>query len=95
MASAVEPDAPLVLEVRGLLSPQVRDVSFQLRQGEILGVAGLMGAGRTELARLIVGADKRISGDILVHGQLVDIHQLTHLDYFPAPQFLLETNYIR
>ena len=73
MASAVEPDAPLVLEVRGLLSPQVRDVSFQLRQGEILGVAGLMGAGRTELARLIVGADKRISGDILVHGQLVDI----------------------
>ncbi len=51
----------------------VRDVSFELRQGEILGFAGLMGAGRTEVARVIFGADPREAGEIEVHGTARDI----------------------
>ena len=51
----------------------IRDVSFSVRKGEILGFAGLMGAGRTEVARAIFGADRRDSGDIYMHGKKVDI----------------------
>jgi ribose transport system ATP-binding protein len=59
----------VVLEVRGLTRGQaIRDVSFQLRKGEILGFAGLMGAGRTEVARAIFGADPIDAGEIHVHG---------------------------
>ena len=47
----------------------VHDVSFELRRGEILGFAGLMGAGRTEVARAIFGADAPDSGEILVTGE--------------------------
>ena len=71
--SAVSKDAAVVLEVKHLCSPEVKDVSFELREGEILGFAGLMGAGRTETMRLICGADKRASGEIFVHGKSVDI----------------------
>ena len=67
-------DESVVLEVRGLSRGRaVRDVSFQLRRGEILGVAGLVGAGRTELGRLIFGADPKDAGEILVGGQVVDV----------------------
>ena len=45
-ASCVPKDAQVVLEARNLVSPQIKNVSFQLRRGEILGFAGLMGAGR-------------------------------------------------
>jgi ribose transport system ATP-binding protein len=66
--------APMALEVKGLNRGRlVRDVSFSLKQGEILGFAGLMGAGRTEVARAIFGADPRESGEILVHGKPVQI----------------------
>jgi ribose transport system ATP-binding protein len=66
--------AEVVFEVRGLSRGRaVQDVSFQLRRGEILGVAGLVGAGRTELARLIFGADSKDAGEILVKGRPVDI----------------------
>ncbi|MGF6413273.1 sugar ABC transporter ATP-binding protein [Paraburkholderia sp. MM5482-R1] len=59
----------LALEVRNLVAgPLVRDVSFELRKGEILGFAGLMGAGRTEVARAVFGADPVESGEILVKG---------------------------
>jgi ribose transport system ATP-binding protein len=51
----------------------LRDVSFEVRAGEILGFAGLMGAGRTEVARAVVGADRRESGEIRVHGRAVSI----------------------
>jgi ribose transport system ATP-binding protein len=71
--SAVPVDSPTVLEVRGLSSPAIKNVSFKLKKGEILGFAGLMGAGRTETARLIFGADARTHGDILVNGKRVDI----------------------
>jgi ribose transport system ATP-binding protein len=72
--SAVPEDAPTVLEVRGLSSPAVKDISFKLKKGEILGFAGLMGAGRTETARLIFGADPKTRGEILVNGKKADIH---------------------
>jgi ribose transport system ATP-binding protein len=66
--------APVALEVRGITrGREVRDVSFSMRRGEILGFAGLMGAGRTELARAIFGADPRDAGEILVHGKRVEI----------------------
>jgi ribose transport system ATP-binding protein len=53
----------------------VRDVSFEIRKGEILGFAGLMGAGRTEVMRAIFGADPLESGEVLVHGKPVQIRQ--------------------
>jgi len=66
--------SPVALEVRNLSrGKEVRDVSFDVRKGEILGFAGLMGAGRTEVARIIFGADPRDRGEIFVHGQSVDI----------------------
>ena len=59
-----------VLRVQGLnRGPQVRDVSFSLQKGEILGFAGLMGAGRTEVARAVFGADLIDSGEVFIHGQ--------------------------
>ena len=63
---------PVRLAIRNLSSSKVHDVSFDVRAGEILGIAGLMGAGRTELARLIFGADRRTSGQILLDGKPVD-----------------------
>ena len=64
----------VVLEVRGLSRDRaVQDVSFELRRGEILGVSGLVGAGRTEMARLIFGADRKDAGEILVNGQVAQI----------------------
>jgi ribose transport system ATP-binding protein len=65
---------PVVLSVQGLRRRHVlHDVSFQLRRGEILGLAGLMGAGRTELARAVFGADPVDGGSIHVHGRPVRI----------------------
>ena len=73
--SMVAPDAPVVLKVEHLNAGRmVRDVSFELHKGEILGFAGLMGAGRTETARAVFGADPRQSGEIFVNGKKVNIH---------------------
>src|SRR5687767_12332351 len=64
-----------VLEVRNLSGPSgVRNVSFKVHKGEIVGLAGLVGAGRTELARLICGADRRSDGNILIDGKEVRIN---------------------
>ncbi|BCH25547.1 sugar ABC transporter ATP-binding protein [Mesorhizobium sp. L-8-3] len=69
-------DAEIMLEVSGLnRGSEIRDVSFSVRKGEILGFAGLMGAGRTEVARAIFGADRLDSGEILVCGRKVDIRK--------------------
>lgn len=63
-----------VLEVRHLTRKGVvNDVSFQIRAGEILGFAGLMGAGRTEIARAVFGADSHAAGEICLSGQPVKI----------------------
>jgi len=62
----------VLLDVRGLRrGREIRDVSFQVRRGEIVGFAGLMGAGRTEVARAIFGADPLEAGEVRVRGQLV------------------------
>lgn len=67
---------PVVLEVRNLNSgTAVKNVSFKLHQGEILGFSGLMGAGRTEVARAIYGADPFDSGEIYIKGKRVNITQ--------------------
>ncbi len=64
----------VVLEVKGLSKKGVlKDVSFQLRKGEILGFAGLVGAGRTETARAIFGADPYDSGEIIVNEKKANI----------------------
>ncbi|RXZ68634.1 sugar ABC transporter ATP-binding protein [Agromyces albus] len=63
---------PVVLEARELaIPPKVTDVSFQLRAGEILGLAGLLGSGRTELLRAIAGFERLGGGDILVDGETI------------------------
>lgn len=72
--SLVPKDAPTVLKVENLNSGRnVIDLNFELKKGEILGFAGLMGAGRTEMARLIFGADPLDTGTIYVNGQKMDI----------------------
>jgi ribose transport system ATP-binding protein len=64
-----------LFEVRNLTGRgMVKDVSFTLRRGEILGFAGLVGAGRTETARLLFGADRKESGEILIEGKSVRIY---------------------
>lgn len=64
----------VVLEARGIKRKGVlNDISFQLRRGEVLGVAGLVGAGRTELARAVLGIDRIDAGEILLHGKPVKI----------------------
>ena len=73
-ASAVPADAPVVLEVKHLnAGKEVKNVSFRLHRGEILGFAGLMGAGRTEVARALYGADKKQTGEIYINGELIEI----------------------
>ncbi len=72
--SQVAKDAPVVLKVEHLNAGRmVKDVSFELRKGEILGFAGLMGAGRTETLRAVFGADKKDSGDIFLNGKKIEI----------------------
>lgn len=62
------------IEVRGLgREGVIDDVSFSIRPGEILGLAGLVGSGRTEVARAVFGADARDSGEIIIAGQPADI----------------------
>ncbi|MFT5880896.1 MAG: ribose transport system ATP-binding protein [Moritella sp.] len=59
------------LAVENIVAPGVRDVSFTLDHGEILGISGLMGAGRTELMKAIYGALPRESGDVILEGKVV------------------------
>ncbi len=69
----VRSDRPVLLSVENLSTKDlIKDVSFQLYEGEILGFAGLMGAGRTEVARAIVGADPRTSGTITLRGNIIN-----------------------
>ena len=76
--SAVPADAPVVLKVEHLnAGKMVQDVSFELKKGEILGFSGLMGAGRTETARALFGADPKQSGKISVMGKDGQLHEVT------------------
>jgi ribose transport system ATP-binding protein len=62
-------DAPVVLSVRGLAAPGIKDISFDLRRGEILGFAGLIGSGRTAVAEAIVGLTHKSAGEVSLNGQ--------------------------
>lgn len=63
-------DGPALLTVRGLSSPAgVRDVSFEVRPGEVIGLAGLLGSGRSEILHAVYGADARANGEVLVDGR--------------------------
>lgn len=72
-ASTVPKESPVVLKVEHLMGRNVKDVSFELRKGEILGFAGLIGAGRTETMRALFGADETTSGTVTVNGKKVTI----------------------
>jgi ribose transport system ATP-binding protein len=65
----------VILEVKNLTRvPHFSDVSFALRKGEILGISGLVGAGRTEIIRAIFGADKLDSGEIFLNGEKIEMN---------------------
>jgi ABC-type sugar transport system ATPase subunit len=66
-----ESGGPPLLEVIGLASAAVRDVSFTLRPGDVMGFSGLMGSGRTELARALFGLDRTTTGEIRIEGRRV------------------------
>ena len=70
--SSVPADAEVVLSAEHLNSYDVKDVSFNLRKGEILGFAGLVGAGRTETMHILCGADRHATGKMTVNGK--DVH---------------------
>lgn len=68
-----------LLEVRNLsYGKKVRDVSFSLRAGEVLGIAGLIGAGRSELVETLFGIRKRSAGEVLLEGKPVEIRHPKH-----------------
>jgi ribose transport system ATP-binding protein len=67
---------PVIFAVRNMGDGvRVHDCSFDLHEGEVLGIAGLVGAGRTELARLIYGADPRTSGEVVLQGKHLSIRR--------------------
>ena len=59
----------LALQVEGLTTDKIKQVSFYVREGEIVGFSGLMGSGRTELAKALYGSDKRIAGTVKICGR--------------------------
>lgn len=63
----------VTLEIKNLTGNGVRDISFSVRKGEILGISGLVGSGRTELIRVIYGAEPKQKGEVLVEGKVVNI----------------------
>ena len=70
-------DAPVVLSVRNIVAKGVKDVSFDLRKGEILGFAGLIGSGRTAVAEAIVGLLHKSSGSVEVEGRPANFTQVS------------------
>jgi len=73
--AAAVPDAPEVLSVEDLTIPGIiEDISFRVHAGEIVGLAGLVGSGRSEVARAIFGADRKTRGEICVNGKKVKIN---------------------
>ena len=67
------PETPPELELRGVSRGIIKDVSLVVRPGEIVGLAGLVGSGRSEIARLIFGADRPESGEVLISGKAADL----------------------
>ena len=71
------PRGETVLEVQNLTNQKIHDISFEVHAGEILGIFGLMGAGRTELCKAIFGAAPVESGEIRMHGKKVKIQTVS------------------
>lgn len=72
----------VILEINHMKSFKVEDASFKLHRGEILGFSGLVGAGRTELMRLICGIDSKDDGEVILEGKKLNIDQpATSLKY--------------
>lgn len=63
----------VALELKHLSGNGVRDISFQARKGEVLGISGLVGAGRTEIMKVVYGSEKRQYGEVWVNGELANI----------------------
>jgi ABC-type sugar transport system ATPase subunit len=68
-----QPEAPVVLSARGLCSDRLRGIDLDLRAGEIVGVAGLIGSGRSRLAKTLFGAQRLTTGTIRLHGKEVKL----------------------
>jgi ribose transport system ATP-binding protein len=68
-----EVEKEVLLEVKKLKNKRVNDVSFKLNKGEILGICGLVGSGRTEVVRALIGADKTYYKEVYIKGEKVDI----------------------
>jgi ribose transport system ATP-binding protein len=68
---SIAPTTPVALSVRGLIGGTVRDLDLDVREGEVLGLAGLRGSGRSTIARLLSGAQPLLGGTIAVHGKEV------------------------
>lgn len=66
-------DQEVMLEVKNINTSYVRNINFKVNKGEILGFAGLVGAGRTETARAVFGADTLLSGDVFLNGKKINI----------------------
>lgn len=64
----------VVLEAKNIVAEGVKNVSFSVRAGEVLGIGGLVGSGRSELVNTIFGAQKMQSGEIFIKGKKVDIN---------------------
>jgi len=83
------PSEEIAVEVKHISGPpNIRDISFYVRKGEIVGLAGLVGAGRTELAKLIIGAVRKKQGEVTIFGKPVDIRTpadsvAAHIAYLP------------
>jgi ribose transport system ATP-binding protein len=74
ISSSANYDLPPVISVKNVRKlPRVRDISFEVYPGEVLGITGLTGSGKTELARAIFGAEKADSGEITVEGKRVNL----------------------
>ena len=87
-AGTIADDTSLVLEVRNLSSQSFHDVSFSVRAGEVVGISGVVGSGRTELAEAIYGIDKSATGEVVINGKAAPqrsprICQEMRLSYVP------------
>ena len=69
----VQPPGEVLLDVKGLCTDEINDISFSLHRGEIIGLAGLMGSGRTAIAHAIAGIEKVTKGEILLRGKPIRI----------------------
>lgn len=74
----VAKDAPVVITATGLSNAAISDISFEVRRGEVLGLVGLMGSGRSETLNAVFGSDRVTSGEVWVHGRRVRRNSVRH-----------------